>query len=351
MNGLELAKAYYDEYGAEMLAAFPELARKIAVGVAGSGSDCLGYDDAVSEDHDFEPGFCLFAFIDEEGDGTGRTLSRKEAFQLERAYAKLPKEFSGYKRSAMSPVGGNRRGVVEIADFLQKTTGSTNGSLSAFSWLKTPENGLLEAVNGAIWKDEGNILTPIRETLAYLPEDIRRKKLAGALLLMAQSGQYNYTRCVRRGETGAAQLACFTFAENAIRAAHLLAKRYLPYYKWAFRSLRELDRTALAPAGQYPPAEGAVPSAAAASGGASSPAGFYAELANDLEGLLTSPNDGETAESKYFVIEDVAAKVIDRLIDEGLTGANCGDLEKHAYSVNDSVEDAEIRNMHILSGV
>ncbi|MBR5741200.1 MAG: DUF4037 domain-containing protein [Firmicutes bacterium] len=340
MNGLQLSQEYYEAYGGEMLAAFPELARKIAVGIAGSGSECLGYDDELSQDHDFEPGFCIFAFIDEEGDGTDRTLSRREAFQLERAYAKLPKEFRGLKRAAMSPVGGNRRGVVEIADFLQKTTGTTNGSMTRISWLKTPENGLLEAVNGAIWKDEGDLFVPIRRKLAYLPEDVRRKKLAGALLMMAQAGQYNYARLVKRGETGAAQLACVTFAENAIRVAHLLAKRYLPYYKWAFRSLRELDRTANAPAGQYPPEEEL-----------SAPAGFYAELANDLEGLLTSPNGGETAESKYFVIEDIAARFIDRLIDEGLTGANCGDLEKHAYSVNDRVDDAELRNMHILSGV
>jgi len=328
MNGLELAKEYFDAYGEPMLVEFPELAGKIAVGLAGSGSECLGYDDEISRDHDFEPGFCIFAFVDDEGDGTDRTLSRREAFLLERAYAKLPKEFRGFHRGAMSPVGGNRRGLVEIADFLQKTTGSQNGSMTPFSWLKTPEMSLLEASGGQIWKDEGNVFIPIREKLAYLPEDIRRKKLAGALLLMAQSGQYNYTRCVRRGETGAAQLACFTFAENAIHAAHLLARRYLPYYKWAFRSLRELDGTA---------------------GGA--PAGFYTELANDLEGLLTSPNDAETAESKYFVIEDVAARLIGRLIDAGLTQANCGDLEKHAYSVNDSVEDAELRNMHILSGV
>ena len=64
-----------------------------------------------------------------------------------------------------------------------------------------------------------------------------------------------------------------------------------------------------------------------------------------------SGNDAETAESKYFVIEDIAARVIDRLIDDHLTEANCGDLEKHAYSVNDGVQDAQLRNMHVLSGV
>ena len=94
----------------------------------------------------------------------------------------------------------------------------------------------------------------------------------------------------------------------------------MPYYKWSFRSLRSLGA-------------------------------FGAELADDLEGLISSGNDAETAESKYFVIEDIAARVIDRLIDDQLTEANCGDLEKHAYSVNDGVQDAQLRNMHVLSGV
>ena len=31
-----------------------------------------------------------------------------------------------------------------------------------------------------------------------------------------------------------------------------------------------------------------------------------------------------------------------------LTKAICGDLEKHAYSVNDGIRDGEIRNLHIL---
>ena len=77
MNGMKLAKAYYDAYGQAMLAQLPDLAGKVAAGLAGSGSECLGYDDDISQDHDFEPGFCLFAFVDETGDGTARSLSRR----------------------------------------------------------------------------------------------------------------------------------------------------------------------------------------------------------------------------------------------------------------------------------
>ena len=41
--------------------------------------------------------------------------------------------------------------------------------------------------------------------------------------------------------------------------------------------------------------------------------------------------------------------MIDLLQEQGLTEAVCGDLEKHAYSVNDRIRDNEIRNLHILA--
>ena len=70
-----------------------------------------------------------------------------------------------------------------------------------------------------------------------------------------------------------------------------------------------------------------------------------------LEYLITSDNREEQAEEKYNVIEGIAADVIDELMEQGLTKAICGDLEKHAYSVNDSISDPEVRNLHILAGV
>ena len=70
-----------------------------------------------------------------------------------------------------------------------------------------------------------------------------------------------------------------------------------------------------------------------------------------LEYLLTTDNDGERAQDKQDVIESIAADVIDELIGQGLTKANCGDLEKHAYSIQDGIRDASVRNMHILAAV
>ena len=74
-------------------------------------------------------------------------------------------------------------------------------------------------------------------------------------------------------------------------------------------------------------------------------------LAETLEVLLTTDNAPENAASKYDMIEDAASDVIEELQTQGLTKAICGDLEKHAYSVNDTIEDGEIRNLHILAAI
>ncbi len=239
MRGLELARAYYEQFGRPMMEAqFPELLPHIAVGLFGSGSECFGYDDDISRDHDFEPGFMLLLPGED-------VVSRREAFLLERAYAKLPREFLGLRRGLMQPVGGARHGVIRTADFFREKVGVSDGVLTVGQWLSTPEYALAEAVNGAVFFDGPGEVTAIRRYLSAWPEDIRKKKLAGRLLLMAQAGQYNYPRCLRHGEKGAAQLAAIEFARNCMSAVFLLNGVYQPYYKWAFRAMRELPRLSL----------------------------------------------------------------------------------------------------------
>ena len=313
MKGIELSKAYFEAYGKPLLEEqFPEVLPYLAAGLFGSGSECFGFDDAVSTDHDFEPGFCLFLPSED-------VVDRRTAFQLERAYAKLPKEFEGFSRPMLSPVGGTRRGVLRTDEFFAEKIGAPDGVLTVTQWLTVPEQALAEATNGVVFFDNYGEITRIRETLAAYPDDIRKKKLAGNLLLMAQSGQYNYKRCLDHGEEAAAQLAVFEFVKSAAAVIFLLNNTYQPYYKWCFRALRALPKLSL-----------------------------EAEI---MEYLLTTGNGSDTAEEKYYAIEGIAADVIDELAEQGLTKAICGDLEKHAYSVNDGIADGDIRNLHILATV
>lgn len=144
MNGLELSKRFYQEVGKPMLAEqFPEVLPYLAVGLLGSGSECFGYDDEFSRDHDFEPAFCLF--LPEED-----VVDRRTAFRLERAYAALPNEFLGFSRQRYSAVGGNRHGVLRLGEFLENKTGRRDGELTLGDWLTLLEGEQPDAVKTAL---------------------------------------------------------------------------------------------------------------------------------------------------------------------------------------------------------
>ena len=309
MQGMELSKKYFEEFGRSMLEEnFKDILPYLAVGLTGSGSECFGYDDEKSQDHDFEPGFCIF--IPDE-----RTIDTKDEFRLQREYDKLPSEFMGFAKPKMKPVGGNRKGVIRIGDFFKQRCGNPKGELSVYEWLSVPEYALAEAVNGEIFFDNLGLITSIRENLKQYPDDIRLKKLAEYLLTMAQAGQYNYNRCVERGENAAAQMSLYKFVEAGLHVIFLLNRQYMPYYKWSFRALRDLPR--------------------------------LGNLYDSLEYMISSDNDGKRALTKSNMTEDIAALIIKEMKSENLTDATCNDLEKHAYSVNDHIKDGTLRNMSI----
>jgi hypothetical protein len=313
MKGLELSRRYYKEYGAPMIhEQFPEYESCIAVGLVGSGSECFGFDDEISQDHDFEPGFCMF--IPDES-----IVDSRAEFRMERAYAKLPNEFLGFKRQRISPVGGNRHGVIRINNFYKSKIGRTEGLTDFREWLSVPEFYLAEATNGEVFRDDSGQFTSVRNALLNMPEDIRRKRLAANLLTMAQSGQYNYTRCLGHGEAGSAQLALNIFVDSAIAVVFSLNNRYVPFYKWKFRAMRNIP--------------------------------ILAQTEPLLNKLLTGENDTDGAGEKQSIIETIADMIIDELKRRNLTKAVCNDLEKHAYSVNDTVNDATLRNENIFIGL
>jgi hypothetical protein len=313
MKGIDLAHKYYLEFGAPMIKKdFPEYESLIAIGLVGSGSECFGYDDDISTDHDFEPSFCMFIPGED-------IISSKIEFALERAYAKLPKEFMGYTRCSIAPVGGSRHGVIRISDFYVNKIGRENSDLSINEWFSIPEYSLAEATNGEIFRDDDGTFSKIRKAISFYPKDVFLKKLAGNLLIMAQSGQYNYPRCISRGETGAAQLSAIEFVKSAMQTIFLLNGKYMPYYKWSFRALSELP--------------------------------ILGSISYSLEFIISSDNSEENSRLKYDMIEDISALIIEELKTRSLTDGICSDLEKHAYSVNDRVSDNDIRNKNILFAI
>ncbi len=312
MQGLEIAKKYFNEYGRKMLdEQFADVKDRIAVGLCGEGSECFGYDDEISKDHDFCAGFCLWITKEDE---------RKFGFQLERAYSKLPKEFLGLKRGILSPVGGNRHGVIVIDDFYKKFLGAPNAPDTNERWLYTPSQSLANACNGEVFVDNLGEFSKVRnELLKGYPEDVRKKKLAAHVIFMAQAGQYNYARLIDRGETGAAQLAVFEFVKHAISTVYLLNHKYEPFYKWAYRGMRDCP--------------------------------ILGDLETSFSIVTELGNDKKQASEKREIIEDISALIIEQLKKQSLTKATCNNLETHAYSIMDTIIDNDLRNLHVMDGV
>ena len=307
MKGLEEARKFYEEAGAEMISRnFGDLENRIAVGLVGHGSECFGFDDQTSRDHDFETGFCIWLTKDDE---------EKVGFRLMRAYDKLVKSVNGERADRV--VENGFQGVFVTGDFYRRYTGCDGAPKTWQDWLYTNSAYFAEATNGEVFRDDLGEFTKIRnEILHGMPEDVRAKKIGSCSLKAAQSGQYNYARCLAHGEEGAAMLALFEFVTNAIELAFLLNRKHCPYYKWALRSMDGLDK--------------------------------FAELKQPLEYLLTADNDKAGQSVKKAIVEDISLALANEINAQFDLGVEGGFLEPYAYAIQKRIKNSDIRNLHIV---
>ena len=75
------------------------------------------------------------------------------------------------------------------------------------------------------------------------------------------------------------------------------------------------------------------------------------DIPNQLDYLMTTPNDRDTHAVKLDLIEEISADILSRVKARGLTTMGCDDLERHAYSVNDTITDNILRTRNILDGI
>lgn len=304
MKGLELSRAFWEACGRPMLEErFPDLLPLLAVGLVGPGSECWGYDDALSADHDFEPGFCVF--LPEED-----LVDRRSEFLLERAYNALPRVFRGVSRGALKPAGGNRHGVFRTADWYAEKTGLSTRPVGWKSFAALPDQALAEVTNGAVFLDEYGEFTAIREAWLRPPGDLVLKKLCGFLLTMSQTGEYNHARCLLRGDAAAAHLTADEFVKACVGAAFWAEGRAVPYYKWEFRALRELPD-----------------------------AGRLAAL---LEKILLNDDPAQR-------IGEAIGETLRRLHARDFLPETCADLQRAAFLLQDRIVDSELRNLSPLA--
>ena len=296
LNGMELCKLFYEEVGSKMIREkFAKYESEIAVGLVGEGSECFGFDDEYSMDHDFGPGFCMW--ITDE-------LYEKIGNDLQTEYDMLPKSYMGITRVDM-PQAGKRLGVFRIGDFYDKYIGVSNIPQNDYEWIAPDENQFATVTNGQVFRDDLGEFTKIRKALLkYYPQSIYVKKVANTAILMAQTGQYNYSRMLKREDNITARITLSMFYKNTMDMAYLLNRKYAPYYKWAYKGMDDLD------------------------------------YLKEIKGLINDIEALEVGDEKIIVIiEEIASRVICKMKELGLTRLDDNFLEHHREEILNSMEN------------
>jgi hypothetical protein len=311
MRGLELARRYYEEVARPTIArTFGDESRRFAVGLVGEGSECFGFDDEISRDHDWGPGFCIWLTVDDYlrfGD------------DLRALYGSLPKTFGGYG-PRRETTADERTGVFEITDFYRRFIGYAHPPITQDEWRSIPEAHLATATNGSVFTDLSGEFTAFRQgLLAFYPHDVRLKKLAARCFHAGQAGQYNFQRSAARNEAVAAHLSLGRFMEAAASAVYLLNERYAPFYKWLHRGLKDLP----------------------------SPGGQVHRLLSDL-----CPRPGTDGPISYShqetIVEQVSRLIVDRLRADGLSDSPGDFLVDHAHSIRSRIDDRHLRDLPVM---
>lgn len=315
MKGLELSQRYYEAYGREMIERIdPALFARVSVGLCGEGSQCFGFDDQISQDHDFAPGFCVW-LSEEDFSCYGRALRD--------AYDGLPNDFCGFSRKNV--IAGERLGVMTSGGFYKRFTGNPEGPQSNLDWLMTPEAHLASATNGQLFHDQNPAFSRTRERLlAFYPEDVRRKKLAARAAIMAQAGQYNLLRLIKREDKVAASLALARFTEASISMAHLLNRRYTPFYKWGFYSMRTLPKLG----GEIGPLLSALV---------------------QIPALIGERTAGALHEEAFQLTEEICIYAAEELRAQALSQTRNSFLQSHAGEIMEGIRDPQLRAMHPMT--
>ena len=140
MKGLELAEKYYETYGKSMLEEqFPQIRDQAAAGLVGYGSECFGFDDEISRDHDYGPSFCIWL---------PREIYREYGAEMQAAYDALPKEFMSFAERMEEEQGKGRVGILCLESFYEEIIGRCSVPKTNAEWLAIPEEMLATAVNG-----------------------------------------------------------------------------------------------------------------------------------------------------------------------------------------------------------
>jgi uncharacterized protein DUF4037 len=213
VSGQELSRRFYSEAVRPVIdAAFPGLRHSAAL--LGRGSEVLGFDDAMSADHNWEPRVQFF-LRDEDHARVGDAVTEVLRQKVPSRFADRDTEFGVH----------TLRGY-----FLEQLNVDLGAEIAACDWLTFSEQNLCTITAGAVFHDEAG-LAEVRERFAYYPRDVWiYLMMAGwwrvhpEVNLVGRSGFVG-------DELGSAVIGA-RLVQDLMRLCFLMERRYAPYAKW-----------------------------------------------------------------------------------------------------------------------
>jgi len=310
MNGILKSKKYFEVVLYPALAKkFPDLINNLAFGLIGEGSECFGFDDNYSEDHDFGSLCCIW--LPDEDYMNHHVFLSGFINEINKNISCDIKKNISYKDINSSVWNVGRRGVLNTKTWYEKYLGcSIPDSKSNNLWRDIPEYALSTVTNGEVFCDPLGEFTRFRERiLGYYPNDIWRNKISTRCMRLGQSGQYNLSRAIQRENVVYANLLISDFIKELIHLIFLLNNRFLIYDKWAYKALLNMDDFAIR---------------------------MHEKIAEINYLKLTDVTD---------CIEEICRDVIDQLASKKLFYVDSDFLCDHGVAIQQTIHDLVIKNL------
>lgn len=244
--GAELGRRYYAEVVRPLLdASFPDLSH--AAAHVGGGSDVLGYDTAMSRDHDWGPAVTLF--LPDAETGRAPVLRGLLGQRLPAEFLGYPTRFATHPDDPASDVmvsggGGPRVRTTTVRAFARRQLDwDPADPLTVADWLSFPAQQLLSVTGGTVHHDGPGELTALRARLAWYPPDVWRYLLAAGWTRLGQE-EHLLGRAGHAGDELGSAVIGGRLARDVMALAFLLERRYPPYPKWFGTAFATLDAAA-----------------------------------------------------------------------------------------------------------
>jgi hypothetical protein len=233
IRGIELSRRFYAEIVRPYLAdAFAGL--RHAAALIGYGSELLGFDDAMSQDHNFGSRVILLVSAADFAASAAEVVA---AFHSVAPAVFLGHPMGFHNRPHPSPHRGGALGDdahgLELWTLEEAVSFWLGGPepRDNLAWLGLAEQRLLGLTAGAVFHDDDGRLTALRERLAWFPRDVWLYKLVCQWRRIAEEQPF-VGRAGLVGDDLGSRVIAARLVRDAIRLAFLIERRYAPYPKW-----------------------------------------------------------------------------------------------------------------------